>query len=307
MNNFSYRSLIIMLLGAFVLSCPDNIDAADKSTNQPFAETTARKSLMDALPPGKWKQVEGSVDRGLNWLARQQTDDGSFPSLPPAQPGVTSFCVLAFLSRGHQPGVGPYGQQLNRAIDFVVSCQKPDGLFSYEKPEQQYISRHASHTATYNQAIAGLMLGEVYGHVTGPRAKSVRSAIEKALQFTRKLQARPKANSLDQGGWRYLWFKGGFDTDSDLSVTAWQLMFLRSARNAEFPVPREFADEAVAYVQRCWDPQRGALAYTLMPDGPYYEGSRGMMGAGILSLSPAGQHDPAIARTAGDWLLAHPY
>ena len=72
-------------------------------------------------------------------------------------------------------------------------------------------------------------------------------------------------------------------------------------------MPREFADEAVAYVQRCWDPQRGAFAYTRMPDGTYYEGSRGMMGAGILSLSLAGQHDTAIARTAGDWLLAHPY
>ena len=87
--------------------------------------------------------------------------------------------ALAFLSRGHQPGVGPYGQQLNRAIDFVVSCQKADGLFSYEKPERQYISRAASHTATYNHAIAGLMLGEVYGHVTGERARKVRAAIEK--------------------------------------------------------------------------------------------------------------------------------
>ena len=115
MNNFSYRSLIIMLLGVQpALGCTGNIGAADKSTNQPFAETTARKSLMDALPPGKWKQVEGSVDRGLNWLAQQQAEDGSFPSLPTAQPAVTSFCVLAFLSRGHQPGVGPYGQQLNR-------------------------------------------------------------------------------------------------------------------------------------------------------------------------------------------------
>ena len=37
---------------------------------------------------------------------------------------MTSFCVMAFLSRGHTPGFGPYGKQLDRAIDYVLSCQQ---------------------------------------------------------------------------------------------------------------------------------------------------------------------------------------
>ena len=280
--------------------------AADAATNQPAAPVKT-KALADALAPAKWKEVEGAVDRALAWIASQQLADGSFPTLSSAQPAVTSLCVMAFLSRGHLPGNGPYGQQLNRAIDFVVSCQRPDGLFSYEVPGPFHENHRASATASYNHAIAGLMLGEVYGHVTGARAKAVKAAIESALQFTRNLQTRFKARPVDQGGWRYLRLKGPADPDSDLSITVWQLMFLRSARNAEFAVPQGYVDEAVTFVQRCWDERRGTFCYALQPDGSGFGSSRGMMGAGIVSLSLAGQHDTPMARRAGDWLLAHPY
>jgi len=293
-----------LLLALFMICDRVHADDTGKATNP---VTAPSKALAGMLPNDKWKQVESSVDRALAWMSTQQEAGGSFSTLPQAQPAVTSFCVLAFLSRGYQPGRGPYGQQLNRAIDFVVSCQKPDGLFSFEIPEPLFVTRRASHTATYNHAIAGLMLGEVYGHVTGQRAKAVRQAIQKALQFTRELQTRPKDNPFDKGGWRYLHFKGNGEPDSDLSVTAWQLMFLRSARNAEFDVPQVYVDEAVAFVKNCWDTQEAAFTYARSADGSYFGSTRGMMGAGILSLSMAGQHQTPMARAAGDWLLAHPF
>lgn len=297
-----------LLLGTGATGIFENARAADESqsTNK-FSSPGKAKALVDVLPPGQWKRVESSVDRALAWMASQQQIDGSFPSMASAQPAVTSFCVLAFLSRGHQPGIGPYGEQLNQAIDYVLSCQKPDGLFSYRVPGPQFVRGQASHTAAYDHAIAGLMLGEVYGHVTGARAKAVKAAIEKALQFTRNLQTRPKDNPSDEGGWRYVVFKGGFEPDSDLSVTSWQLMFVRSARNAEFAVPQEYVDEAILFVQRCWNPQLGVFSYERYADGRFEESSRGLMGAGILSLSMAGQHQTPMARAAGDWLLAHPY
>ena len=207
------------------------------------------------------------------------------------------------MSRGHQPGAGPYGQQINRAIDFVIACQMPDGLFSYQAPAPVYQMRRASHTASYNHGISGLMLAEVYGQVAGPRAKAVRQAIEKALQFTRVLQIRPKAAE-DRGGWRYLRLNGS--PDSDLSVTAWQLMFLRSARNSEFNVPQEYVDEAMAFVRRCWDEHGGGFRYAAPGSGDDGTG-RGLTGAGIVSLAMAGQHQTKMAQAAGDWLLAHPY
>ena len=269
-----------------------------KDTRPP---TAATKPLSAVLAPEKWHQMESAVDRALAWIATQQADDGSFPSLATAQPAVTSLCVMAFLSRGHQPGVGPYGAQLNRAIDFVLSCQKPDGLLCHDTPGAYWQFEKASHTASYNHAISGLMLGEVYGHVTGERAKQLKQAIQKALVFTRQLQSRRKLDPTDFGGWKYL-RPAVPSSDADLSVTSWQLMFLRSARNAEFTVPQQYVDEGLDYVKRCWDPASGAFTYT-REEGP----GRGMVGAGILSLSMGGQHQTPMAHAAGDWLLAHPY
>jgi hypothetical protein len=113
-----------------------------------------------------------------------------------------------------------------------------------------------------------------------------------------QLRAKP---TIEKGGWRYTHVSGS--GNSDLSVTGWQLMFLRSAKNAEFDVPQASVDDAIAYVSRCWDSGSGSFRYK-----PFdAKASRGMVGAGILSLSLAGQHQNLIARAAGDWLVAHPY
>ncbi len=277
----------------------------DEPTNQ-IRKVTTSKQLAEALPPAKWQQVENSVDRALAWMATQQRADGSFPTYSSGQPGVTSLCIMAFLSRGHQPGVGPYGQQLNKAIDFVLSCQREGGLICMQSPGPLYEDKEASHTAVYNHAISGLMLGEIYGQINGQRSKAVKQAIENALQFSRQMQLRPKAVA-DKGGWRYLRLNQyGSGIDSDLSVTGWQLMFMRSARNAEFNVPQGYVDEAMAYVRGLWDSGSGAFYYRNM-EGAGAKASRGMTGAGILSLSLSGQHHTPMALAAGDWLLKHPY
>ena len=259
--------------------------------------------LAAVLPAAEWRRVENSVDRALAWLASKQAADGSFPTNPQGQPAVTSLAIMAFLSRGHQPGLGPYGERLNRAIDFVIGCQMSDGLFSYEVPAAYYQQRAASHTAIYNHGISGVMLGEVYGQVDGMRARNVREAIQKALQFTRALQLRPRPAD-DKGGWRYLRTAGS--PESDLSVTAWQLMFLRSARNSEFAVPQQYVDEAMSFVNRCWDAPSGGFCYAAHGYGT--DGvARGVTAAGIVTLAMAGQHQTKMALAAGDWLLAHQF
>jgi len=291
--------IIILIV---LLSCGAARGAA--APGQPVSEATnaLRTSLPDALTPAQWRRMGDSVDRALAWLAAQQAADGSFPTYPSGQPAMTSLCVLAFLSRGHQPGVGPYGERLNRAVDFVLSCQMADGLFSYQVPGPIYEIREASHTAAYNHGIAGLMLGEVYGQVTGRRAENVKAAIEKALAFTLQFQKRPKL-AVDKGGWRYLRILTA--ADSDISVTSWEVMFLRSAKNAEFDVPPQPVEDALAYVRRCWDPSTGMFFYAL--PGATYGASRGMTAAAIVTLSMGGQHDTPMALAAGNWLVAHPF
>ena len=303
-SSFFWRrlSLLLSLRLLFSADCVRAVEN-EKPTNQ-VSKATAPKPLAAVLPPAKWQQVEHAVDRALAWMATQQAADGSFPTLPAGQPAVTSLCVMAFLSRGHQPGVGPYGQRLNRAIDFVLSCQKSNGLITLQTPGPVHEDQGASHTAVYNHAISGLMLGEVYGQVSGQRAKATKQAIEQALKFSRQLQLRAKAPP-DKGGWRYVRLNPSA-IDSDLSVTGWQLMFMRSAKNAEFDVPTAYVEEATAYVLRLWDPGSGSFFYRNY-ENVGGSASRGMVGAGIVSLSMGGQHQTREALAAGDWLLAHPY
>src|SRR5262245_33073127 len=137
------------------------------------------KSLTSAVSAAKWQEVEKSVDRALTWMASQQAADGSFRTLPSGQPGITSLAAMAFLSRGHQPGPGAYGERLNRAIDFVLSCQMSNGLITLLPPGPVHEDKQPSHNAVYNHVISGLLLGEIYGQVNGQRAKNVKQAIER--------------------------------------------------------------------------------------------------------------------------------
>lgn len=270
------------------------------------------ESLASALTPQAWEQVEQSIERALAWLAGEQNTDGSFSAPDSAQPAATSLAVMAYLSKGHMPGEGPYGKQIEAAIDYVLRVQQSNGLLatsgagmrsSVGTEFQERGVPTSGKTANYNHAIAGLMLTEVYGTTERSRAAKLKPAILKALAFTRQTQATPKTYPQDQGGWRYL--NSLTSSESDVSVTSWQLMFLRSARNAEFAVPKQYVEEAVGYVLRCWEEREGVFYYKT--SGSERRWSRGMVGAGALSLAMAGQHQTRIAQRAGDWLLAHPF
>jgi hypothetical protein len=258
------------------------------------------------LSPDEWAQVDAAVARSLAWLVTQQQPDGSFPTMNHAQPAVTSLCVLAFMAHGHNPGEGPYGQRLERAVDFIMSCQKQNGLITLYGPEGPRITRNISHeigyTATYNHAISSLTLSEIYGMGQPTKAEQMRRVINKSLQAALEIQRWPKDRPFDQGGWRYI---DNFDqSDSDLSVTGWYLMFLRSARNAGFNVPKKAIDDAVGYVRRAFDKNFGVFTYTINRGDSR---SRGMAGAGILALGHAGFHNSFEAQRTGQWLMQYSF
>lgn len=250
----------------------------------------------------EWKEVDQSVEKALAWLLKQQEADGSFPTLEHGQPGVTSLCLMAFLSQGHLPGEGKYGEQLQRALDYVVSCQKRSGIIASAAPNREKISRRVDHetgyTLVYNHAMAGLVLSECYAMAGTTQTEQSQTAIEKALNATFQMQDFRRAREVDAGGWRYLDIAEA--TDADLSVTAWQLMFMRSAKNAGFDVNEKRIDRAIKYVRRCFLKDRGTFSYKA---GFRNRPSRGMAGAGILALAHSGQHDADESQKAGDWIL----
>jgi hypothetical protein len=246
------------------------------------------RGLAEVLPEARWKQVDSSIDRALAWMATQQAADGAFAGGSENQPAITSLAVMAFLARGHQPGKGPYGEHLNLAIDFVLSTKKQWGILSQPM---------GGSSVSYNHAIAGLMLGEVYGLTDASRSLLIKDTIEAALKATWSIQLSPKS-AKDKGGWRYTSVSATPPTsdNSDLSVTGWHLMFLRSAKNAEFDVPRESIDQALAYVRRCFqkDTRSSSFGYQADRRG----GSMAMTGTGTLSLILGGNADDPMVKAA---------
>jgi hypothetical protein len=260
----------------------------------------------DVLSEDQRVALDGSVEKGLAWLASQQQPDGSFPTMPHGQPGVTSLCVMAFLAHGHLPGEGPYGESLERALKYTMQCQKPSGLLALVAPGGKQLERAVEHkignAAVYNHAISALMLSEAYAMIGGSQAEDLSRAIEQALEATLAMQEFPKGRTVDQGGWRYLDFHND-GIESDLSVTGWQLMFLRSAKNAGFDVADAPIEAAVGYVENCFSDTYGTFGYTAQSR----QLSRGMAGAGILALAHAGQHNSRQATAAGEWLMRYSF
>src|SRR5690349_16612372 len=144
-----------LVMTAFFSRAAEAVTSSNVVTGQAGA-----KPLTAVLPASKGQQVQDAVDRALSWMATQQATDGSFPTLAAGQPAVTSLCVLAFLSRGHQPEVGPHGQRLSRAIDYVMACQKSNGLIALQPNEPKDPQETAQYASVYNHAISGVMLAE---------------------------------------------------------------------------------------------------------------------------------------------------
>jgi hypothetical protein len=279
-------------------------DGTKKSLRQ-SNDAAANKSPIDVLPPSEWRRVDAAVKRAHEWLAGQQLRDGSFPTLEIGQPGVTSLCMMAFMAHGHLPGKGPYGRHLERSVNFILQCQKPNGLVTLVGPDGARISRNVSQfvgvAAAYNHAISSLAISELYGMSELNQANDMQQLINRSIVATVKMQRWPKDRAVDRGGWQYVG-PGGEGEDSDLSVTGWELKFLRSAKNVGFDVPSETIDAAVAYVRRCYNKQYGAFGYSASPGDSR---SRGMAGAGILAFAHAGLHNAQEAQRSGDWILQY--
>ena len=263
----------------------------------------------NVLDQEQWEQLDESLQRGLKWLADQQEKDGSFESTRFGQPAVSSLCLMAFMAQGESPSDGKYQLQLSKAVDFILAQQNPNGLITVVGPIAVPIPRDSatrfSSAVVYNHSISALALCEVYGQCDPDQAKRLTPVIEKAIVATVEMQRWGPKPEHDVGGWRYTGLRPP-EGDSDLSVTGWQLMFLRSAKNAGFDVPEESIAAAVKYVEGCFIEQedRRVHAYLAQDKNAC---TRAMAGAGILALAHAGKHDSKEAIASGEWLLKHDF
>ncbi|MFO1019836.1 MAG: hypothetical protein U0903_03960 [Planctomycetales bacterium] len=172
-------------------------------------------------------------------------------------------------------------------------------------PTASFLKARISRNGNYNHGISGLALGELYGLAAPAEDPVFRQVIEKALKFGSKRLSQPKMYREDEGGWRYL--QRYAVSDSDLSITSWHLLFLRSARNAGFEIDATIIDDALGYIRRVFDEDEGTFRYEIYTDDAEHNHTRAMAGAGILSLSMAGDHYSKLAERAAAYLMKRPF
>ena len=211
-------------------------------------------------------ETQKAIDRGLVYLSTRQHADGSYGSNNyKRNVAVTSLSGMAFLSAGHVPGRGIYGKNVDRSIEYVLSCASSSGFIKRDDSPE--------HGPMYGHGFATLFLAEVYG--MSPK-REIRDALKAATQLIVNSQNK-------EGGWRYK----PDGKDADVSVTVCQMMALRAARNCGIAVPKTTVDHCVEYIRKCQNADGGfryQLAGRPVSDFP-------RSAAGVVVLYNAGVTD----------------
>ena len=256
-------------------------------------------------------QVKVAAEKAVAWLIRQQKTAGlivdeksdSQPKrgdLPSHSAAMTSLALMGLASVGHMPNdPTPEGVACGRALRYVVEGIEPD--------ENGYLGR-SDRSRMYGHGIITLMLAEMIGHAPDEATdKRMHDMLKGAVQLILRSQQVPKSEA-NRGGWRY----EPSSSDSDISVSVWQVMSLRAAKNAGFDVPKEAIDSAVAYIKRSYrverdsngNPRSDAAAFSYEPYGGRQTFST--TAAGLLSLQVCGQYDALEVVGSANWLMKSP-
>jgi hypothetical protein len=255
-----------------------------------FAAYHLLYSQESRQPATDKNRINSAVLKGLDYLARTQNANGSwtcaigyklndtYQGKEYDNVGITAIAGIALLAHGSTPGKGRYGAQVERAVQFVLSCaRETDG----------YITRHG--TRMYEHGFATLFLAEAYGMV---KRDDIKGKLKNSVQLIINSQH-------PSGGWRYQ----PYPTDADISVTVTILQALRACRNSGIAVPKEVIDKAVNYIKKSYvqiDSNMGAFNYQLTPPTRI---SFALTSAGVTSMMSAGEYNTPEIQKGVSYIL----
>jgi hypothetical protein len=230
-----------------------------------------------AYAEGDWEitpQSELALERGLEWLARNQGREGNWES---NDLGLVGMGTLAFLAAGHTPGHGKYGEHTQRALDYVLKHAQPSGLLNIANSQRDM----------YNHGLAAFVLGQAHGMTSDPRISPV---LDRALKLIANTQC-------EDGGWDYQARRQ--QRGHDLSLAVMQAKALRSAVDSGLEVPPEVIHLAIRSVREHYRPQSGRTqiddaAARDEPGQFTYDGHRttlAMAACGVVCLQEFGEYD----------------
>ncbi|NCX98260.1 MAG: hypothetical protein EBX35_06720 [Planctomycetia bacterium] len=220
-----------------------------------------------AAPP----QAADVVEAGLEWLAAKQSRRGNWSANESRYPtAITALAATALVMEGSTTSQGRYAEPVRRAVDYLVSRARPNGLIGDPKTDDRY---------TYGHGFSMLFLSQVLGEEEDERRREeLVGVLTRAVEFSGRAQTK-------DGGWGYVSATDGNDFDEG-STTITQVQGLRGCRNAGIPVPREIIDKAIAYIHTCTLPD-GGVQYSSKGGG----GRPAISAAAIACLFNAGEED----------------
>jgi hypothetical protein len=235
----------------------------------------------------KYKPV---IDKGLQWLARQQFRDGHWEAQGQQYPiAMTGLAGLALLAEGSTPSHGKYAKNIDDAIEYLMSRTQKNGLIGNpndQREQQRYM---------YGHGFSLMFLSLAYGEENDEkRRRDLEKILTRAVEFTGRAQTR-------LGGWGYVSAADGSDFDEG-SVTITQVQALRAAKNAGIPVPKEIIDKAHQYLQKSTQVSRSDSDPKKAEAGVIYSLRQGggnvrppLTAAGIACLFNAGEYNSELA------------
>jgi len=241
-----------------------------------------------AVAEGEWettRQSERTARLGLEWLAANQGRAGNWGS---NDLGLVAVGGLAFLSAGHAPGRGRYGDNVRRALNYVISNARPSGLLNIASPRRDM----------YNHGLATFVLTQAYGMTQDKRAAKV---LDRALKLIANAQC-------DDGGWDYEAVRQ--QRGHDLSLAVMQAKALRGAMDIGFEIEPRTIKMAIQSVRKCYKASgrgRGGSARPGDVPGQFtYDGNRAttaMAAAGVVCLQEFGKYDDPRIRHSMDAVI----
>jgi hypothetical protein len=260
---------------------------------------TDNKAANSTGTPFEKDVTDSAVDKAINYLLSQQRPDGAITDRG-HETTMTSLAVMAMASVGAQPAdPDARGGTMRKALEYVLREDRQDDKGYYG---------HRDGSRMYGHGITALMLTEMLG--MGADLKQDREIHDRCQRAIDLILSSQKVNKSLQyrGGWRYT----PDARDADLSVTVWQLMALRSAKNDGLQVPAAAIRDAVEYLKRSYastldhngmpDKRASGFCYTPTGRNPTYT----MTAAGLLAMQVCGEYESPLVAGAADWLLEHP-
>ena len=261
--------------------------AIEQFTSQPVSQSASASVDYVKLPPilslrlgadkekalrtrGARMQTEQAVAKGLDWLARNQEDNGSWScakhnpwhgKLPlPGftydedellDPSVTGLSLLCFMASGSTHHYGPQLNIVERGLRYLIDCQDQFGCINLER-DHVHTPRclrsgadHGDLVRRYNHNISTLALVELYAMTQDPILKPYA---QKALNHSQDYLMK-------EFSWSF------YLEPTDIGPSIFYIFALRIAQETDLLVSPDEITKARTYIKTLTDVPTGRILH----------------------------------------------